>query len=122
MPEAMETFTTIGDDRGAPIATLTVGVGVHGECVAEFTGALCTLSVLEVRREIEQLATTVATSLSIDLRRVTFIDGRGLSLLLTLRKSLAERGRPCHLIGASDTVHRLLEITRLTELLAAEVT
>lgn len=120
MPEAVDTFTTVGDDRGASIATIAFGVGVDGECVAEFGGVLCTLSVLELRREIDQLAATITTSLSMDLRGVTFIDGRGLSLLLALRKSLVERDCPCHVIDASDTVYRLLEITHLTELLTAE--
>ena len=120
MPETVDTFTTIGDDRGTSIATLTFVVGADGECVAEFSGVLCTLSVLELRSAIEQLVATTTTSLTMDLRRVTFIDGRGLSLLLTLRKSLAERDCPCRVSGASDTVYRLLEITHLTGLLAAE--
>ena len=49
----------------------------------------------------------------LDLARVTAVDARGLGLLLDLRRQTESRGISFKLMNVSESVRRVLEVTRL---------
>lgn len=101
-----------------PAMTLTVIERQGSATRAVFAGPLCTQTVLDLRAEILRLANSVRGDLEIDLSQVTFIDGRGLSLVVQLRQALAERQLDCCVGAASPIVRRLFELTGLDSLLS----
>jgi anti-anti-sigma factor len=52
---------------------------------------------------------------------VTFLDARGLSLLLLTQNRLTERGLRCRIVSPSHVVRRLLELVDLDEQMTARV-
>jgi anti-sigma B factor antagonist len=61
-----------------------------------------------------QEARDAGEHLVINLRECEFIDSRGIAVLVKAHGELAEAGRRLILFGASQQVHRVLEITGLT--------
>jgi anti-sigma B factor antagonist len=57
------------------------------------------------------------TSVVIDLSAVEFIDSSGLAVLIWARQESVKRGGEAVLVGASERVLRLLEITQLDQVL-----
>jgi anti-sigma B factor antagonist len=68
-----------------------------------------TADVLE--REMDDLRRIGIGAITIDLRRVGFIDSRGLQLLLVLRNAAKREGRGLTLVPAPDNVQRLFALT-----------
>lgn len=56
---------------------------------------------------------------AVDMGAVTFLDSTGLTALLRARDAMASAGGSLRVTSASPVVVRLLEITELTDLLAA---
>lgn len=121
LPRRNEHEPTHPDGRRVPdrpVVTLTVVERVGAATLAVFAGTLCTQTVLDLRGEILRLANSVGGDLEIDLSQVTFIDGRGLSMVVQLRQALAERHLDCCVGAASPIVRRLFELTGLDSLLS----
>ena len=98
--------------RGEPPATATItwGVDDHDTTIVDLTGELCTATAHRVRRLVEEVAEASPADVAIDMSAVTFIDSRGLALLLLMRTRLAERGLRCRLVNQSPVVRRLFDI------------
>jgi anti-sigma B factor antagonist len=71
-------------------------------------------AVLELELErLEQEPTLQA--LVLDLRGLEFIDSSGLRLVIVTDRRAREAGRRFALVRGSETVHRVFEITRMSE-------
>ncbi|MGA9160960.1 MAG: STAS domain-containing protein [Actinomycetota bacterium] len=62
-----------------------------------------------------QIENEVEGPLSLDLRRLVFIDSTGLRFVLTAHARAAEHGRPFEIVRGPDPVHRVFLLTRLEE-------
>jgi anti-anti-sigma factor len=107
--------------RDEPPAEATITWAIdEGEVTSlDLAGVLCTLTVLRVRDLIAEVAEASPAPVAIDMSGVTFIDGRGLSLLLTTQERLAVRGLGCELVNPSPVVRRLFDVVGLENLLSA---
>ena len=62
----------------------------------------------------EALRGEAATSLVLDLRKVTFMDTSGLQVLIESARAAEEQGRTLHVVRGTNAVQRLLDIAGLT--------
>jgi anti-sigma B factor antagonist len=71
-------------------------------------------TILEV--ELDRLAEEPdLAAVVLDLRGLEFLDSSGLRLVVLADMKAREAGRRCALIRGGDTVHRVFEITRMSE-------
>ena len=75
---------------------------IHGQSVTSLKAA-----VLE---QVDHSSAAVA----LDMRQVTFVNSRGLEGLLEIRDLCGARAVPFRLVGLTDAVRTILEMTRLT--------
>jgi anti-anti-sigma factor len=71
----------------------------------------------ELHRELEQAIDDDLLNLNLDLAGVTFIDSAALQIFVSITDALAQRGGTLTITDASPVVARILEVTRLGELL-----
>jgi anti-anti-sigma factor len=109
--------TTWESARGEPSATVTItwAVDAHDTTIVDLTGDLCTVTVQRIRALLADVAERSPGNVAIDASAVTFIDSRGLSLLLVTQNRLAERGLRCRVVSPSRTVRRLFELVHLDD-------
>lgn len=55
--------------------------------------------------------------LEIDLSKITFIDSSGLGALISLHRTMVERGGQLHLVNPSAICQQILELTRINRAL-----
>jgi anti-anti-sigma factor len=94
-------------------ATITWGVDAHDTTIIDLTGELWTATVDRVGKLVDEVADVSPADVAIDMSAVTFIDARGLSLLVLTRNRLAERGLRCRIVNAAPVVRRLFDIVGL---------
>ena len=70
-------------------------------------------AAMSPRDLIQEAADVSPADVAIDMSAVTFIDARGLSLLLLTQNRLAERGLRCQFVSPSHAVRRLFNILGL---------
>lgn len=95
-------------------ATITWGIDAHDTTIIDLTGELWTATVERVRELVDEVADVSPADVAIDMSAVTFIDARGLSLLVVTRNRLADRGLRCRIVNASPVVRRLFGIVGLS--------
>lgn len=107
--------------RDEPPAEATITWAIeNGEATSlDLAGVLCTLTVQRVRDLIAEVAEASPAPVSIDMSAVTFIDGRGLSLILKTQERLESRGLSCAIVDPSPVVRRLFDVVGLQNLLSA---
>ncbi len=98
-------------------ATISWAIENDGATTVDLDGVLCTLTVERVRDLIAEVAEVSPAPVSIDMAGVTFIDGRGLSLMLLTQERLAARGLGCEIVNPSAAVRRLFDVVGLDGLL-----
>ncbi|MEM0983525.1 MAG: STAS domain-containing protein [Planctomycetota bacterium] len=74
---------------------------------AEITEEFAAEAMAEVSRTAGRLA--------IDLTASAFLDSRALEVLLDVAEASGNAGQPCRLVGVSDTVNEILQLTNLTD-------
>ena len=100
MPPTLEVETT----RNGTVAV----VAARGEL--DLSGAAILEAELERLAAEPELATVV-----LDMRGLEFMDSSGLRLVVLADMRAREAGRRFALVRGSDTVHRVFEITRMSE-------
>ena len=107
--------------RDEPPAEATITWAIEDDEVTtlDLAGVLCTLTVQRVRDLIAEVAEASPAPVAIDMSGVTFIDGRGLSLILKTQERLAVRGLGCEIVNPSLVVRRLFDVVGLQNLLSA---
>jgi anti-sigma B factor antagonist len=77
------------------------------------SGEIDLVSSAQLRAAIDEALDDGATSLELDLSHVSFMDSTGLGILANASDRTIEAGGSVRVRGASPTVIRLLEVTRL---------
>ncbi|MDB6087476.1 MAG: hypothetical protein JWN85_260 [Gammaproteobacteria bacterium] len=75
----------------------------------------------ELKRQLLAHLTEHGDATELELSRVTEIDTAGLQILLTARRHAGELGREMRVANPSGAVLEVLELCRLTDLLAGSV-
>jgi anti-sigma B factor antagonist len=109
-------LATTGDDLTSAGLLVSATVGSAGTTTVGLAGELDAGTV-------EQLTSAVAAALDdpdcreldLDLGGVTFCDSTGLGALVAARAAARERSVALVLVGPSDPVHRLLQLTGLDQ-------
>jgi anti-anti-sigma factor len=79
-------------------------------------GELDLPATAELEPELERLADEPAIeAVALDLRGLEFLDSSGLRLVVVAARRLGEAGRRLVLVRGPAPVHRVFEITRMTE-------
>ena len=91
-------------------AAVTWSGGSPASPRVELSGVLCTLTVLRMGHLLLDVVQGALAPVVVDLHRVTFIDGRGVGLLLTARRTMQTRGLDMELQRPSAVVCRLFDI------------
>jgi anti-anti-sigma factor len=99
-------------------ATVTWGVDSNDTTTVDLSGEWGKSTTQHVSEFIEEVADVSPANVAVDMSEVTFIDGRGLSLLLRTQNRLADRGLRCRIVSPSPVVRRLFERVRLEERLS----
>jgi anti-anti-sigma factor len=96
---------------------LTVVSGRNaGSLTMTVTGEVDSANCTQVQDELERLAADGReTSCAVDLAGVSFMDSSGLRALLLGQRAMTDAGKTMMIVGVSDNVHRLFEITGLLE-------
>ncbi len=76
-------------------------------------GSVCTATVPVVAQGVAAAVQVAVPTVALDLSGVTFIDARGVSMMIRLRDDLASRGSTLVLVEPSRAVSRLLAVASL---------
>lgn len=79
------------------------------------TGELDIAGAARVEQELERIEQTPPPTLVLDLRELEFMDSTGLRLILAADERAREQARRLVLVRGSDTVQRIIAMTRLDE-------
>lgn len=99
-------------------ATVTWAVDAHDTTTVDLGGEWGKGTTQHVRELIEQVADASPANVAVDMSEVTFIDGRGLSLLIRTQNRLADRGLRCRIVSPSPVVRRLFALVSLEDRLS----
>jgi anti-anti-sigma factor len=115
--------TRWASDPGEPPATVTIiwGVDAHDTTTIDLTGELCGRTAAHISALIAHVAQHSPANVAIDASAVTFLDSRGLALLLSLQNQLAERAVRCRIVSPSRVVRRLFELARVEDRLCGRL-
>jgi anti-anti-sigma factor len=78
-------------------------------------GELDLASSPQLEQSLEQVWTTDADPLVIDLRELEFMDSTGLSIIVRAQQRMTEDGRQLSIVRGSQQVQRLLDLTGVAE-------
>jgi anti-sigma B factor antagonist len=78
-------------------------------------GELDLASSPRLEQSLEQVWTTDADPLVIDLRELEFMDSTGLSIIVRAQQRMTEDGRQLSIVRGSQQVQRLLDLTGVAE-------
>jgi anti-sigma B factor antagonist len=83
--------------------------------VLELHGQLDLSSTAELERQLTTLVAEPPGRILIDLRNLDFMDSTGLAMLVRARQAAEEHGHKLCLRAGNHHVHRLFELTGLTD-------
>jgi anti-sigma B factor antagonist len=102
--------SSAADDAGAARSKASVSVSVHASGVWTIVAIAGEMDLLTVPL-IRELVSADARHVMFELRQVTFMDGRGLDLLLRSQRGALRAGGCVRLVAPSRQVRRLLMLT-----------
>jgi anti-sigma B factor antagonist len=91
-----------------------------GRVRVAFMGELDGATAPSARPTLAEVAQNLVGDLELDIGLLTIADATGLSLLVTLHKQLAARGRKLVMVAPTAGARRLFEITGLNQILSIE--
>jgi anti-sigma B factor antagonist len=108
-----------GGQNGVNPGELAVDVaGQDGRYEVHLRGELDMSTAPQLRDELLRLAGDEASTVTVDLSGLAFVDSTGLSVLITALKRLRQQGGDMALRSPTPGTRRVLEITGLTEVFA----
>jgi len=81
--------------------------------VVEIDGEVDAEHVAFLKKALLPLKDGGIKGIALNLTRVPFIDSTGLGILISLMRQVKEQGKQLRLVGLSDEVRSIFEITRL---------
>lgn len=91
-----------------------------GGAVASLGGELDLATAPVLHRELLATLAEPIEGLTVDLERVTFIDGSGIAALNAARRNATERGIAFPLVSVPRAARRVLEVAGLSEIFGLE--
>ena len=91
-----------------------------GHVSVEIRGELDVLTTPRLAGELNTLVRRSDADLVVDLRQAEFIDSAGLQILLATQRRLTQASRKLTVLCDEGPVRRVIELTRLTDLLGLE--
>jgi anti-sigma B factor antagonist len=79
------------------------------------TGELDIAGATRVEQELERIEREPPATIVLDLRELAFMDSTGLRVIVAADGRAREQGRRVVIVRGSDTVQRIIEMTRLHE-------
>jgi anti-sigma B factor antagonist len=79
------------------------------------TGELDIAGAARVEQELERIERVPPATLVLDLRALAFMDSTGLRVIVAADERAREQARRLVVVRGSDTVQRIIEMTRLNE-------
>lgn len=79
------------------------------------TGELDIAGVARVEQELERIEQAPPATIVLDLRALAFMDSTGLRVIIAADGRAREQARRLVIVRGSDTVQRIIEMTRLDE-------
>lgn len=79
------------------------------------TGELDVAGASRVEQELERIEREQPATLVLDLRELAFMDSTGLRVIVAADARAREQSRRLVIVRGSDTVQRIIEMTRLDE-------
>lgn len=89
--------------------------GTSGEVVLQLTGPLVLNNVFDFQRSWREQS---ATSITVDLTRVPYVDSAGIGSLVNIHVSKQKVGGTLQLLGVSDRVMTALKVTKVDKVLS----
>ena len=93
------------------LTTETAGATVR----LALTGELDIAGAARVEQELERIEREQPATIVLDLRQLAFMDSTGLRVIVAADGRAREQGRRLAIVRGSDTVQRIIEMTRLDE-------
>lgn len=93
------------------LTTETAGATVR----LALTGELDIAGVARVEQELERIEQESPATIVLDLRALTFMDSTGLRVIVAADSRAREQERRLVIVRGSDTVQRIIRMTRLDE-------
>jgi len=93
-----------------------------GAAVIRVSGELDLASSPALEQELEQVASTEAALVIVDLRELEFMDSTGLSVLVRAHQRAEENSQRFGLVNGSQQVQRLLSLTGVADRLVLSET
>lgn len=81
--------------------------------VVEIDGEVDAEHVAFLKKALQPLKESALKGIALNMTRVPFIDSTGLGILISLMRQVKEQGKKLRLVGLSDEVRSIFEITRL---------
>jgi anti-anti-sigma factor len=79
------------------------------------TGELDIAGAARVEQELERIERQPPATIVLDLRQLAFMDSTGLRVIVAADGRAREQGRRLVIVRGSDTVQRIIQMTRLDE-------
>ena len=79
------------------------------------TGELDIAGAARVEQELERIEREPPATLVLDLRELAFMDSTGLRVIVAADERARDQGRRMVVVRGTDTVQRIIEMTRLHE-------
>ena len=98
-------------DSPEAFAVQVLSEGAH--VVMALHGEMDIAGEAELSAAVTRVLESPPTAVTVDLRKLTFLDSTGLRSLLHLRDGCAKRGCPLVLLRGAPAVHRTFEISGL---------
>lgn len=93
------------------LTTATEGTKVR----LALTGELDIAGAARVEQELERIERELPATIVLDLRQLAFMDSTGLRVIVAADSRAREQSRRLVIVRGSDTVQRIIEMTRLDE-------
>lgn len=93
----------------------------EGEVLRGFVeGEIDTFTAVQLREELDSITITEGLKIVLDLSKVAYMDSTGLGVFVALYKKVTKDQAHLKLVGLSNRLARLFEITGLSDLMDIE--
>jgi anti-sigma B factor antagonist len=93
-------------------------VEMQGHKVLTVSGEIDAYSAPQFKLAVMNILDETDQHLIVDMHNIRYMDSSGFAILLSALKRLSPTGGSLHLIGCTPTINRLLEITKLSSIMA----
>jgi anti-sigma B factor antagonist len=87
----------------------------HDLMVLALKGRLNSLTVPEIRPEVERVATSGASKVALQLSELNLIDSSGVAVVVSLFKRVRQQGGDMKIVGACGQPEKILDLMGLRE-------